>query len=99
MAPRTEKTRLKEPIYNFEAQYLCYNPNLIRNAMPETPGDHFRRHAEELFSIAPYLECLEKRQEKAWSDFEQRGFGTPNISGGVTLALADLRDNWNQQEA
>eukprot|EP00425_Heterocapsa_triquetra_P018199 CAMPEP_0195148230 /NCGR_PEP_ID=MMETSP0448-20130528/174867_1 /TAXON_ID=66468 /ORGANISM="Heterocapsa triquestra, Strain CCMP 448" /LENGTH=124 /DNA_ID=CAMNT_0040186833 /DNA_START=9 /DNA_END=379 /DNA_ORIENTATION=+ len=28
--PRLCAQRLREPIYNLEAQHLCYNPNLVR---------------------------------------------------------------------
>jgi len=88
--PKLCVQRLKEPIYQIEAQYLHYNPNLVRTKTagdkqqpPEAPKDHFRRHAEELANAVPYVECLERRQTQAWDEFEQ---GIDAEQPGVRLA-------------
>eukprot|EP00425_Heterocapsa_triquetra_P018189 CAMPEP_0195148194 /NCGR_PEP_ID=MMETSP0448-20130528/174792_1 /TAXON_ID=66468 /ORGANISM="Heterocapsa triquestra, Strain CCMP 448" /LENGTH=303 /DNA_ID=CAMNT_0040186797 /DNA_START=9 /DNA_END=917 /DNA_ORIENTATION=- len=81
--PRIAAPRLREPIYNLETHYLSssYNPNLVKPKpvalkgalppAPEAPKDHARRHAEELANAVPYIECLERRQARAWEEFEQ----------------------------
>jgi hypothetical protein len=81
MWPKVCAQRLKEPVYNCEAQFLHYNPNLARPALlalkddgkklPEAPKDHFKRHAVELASSIHYVECLERRQNEAWDEFEE----------------------------
>lgn len=72
--PKVCASRVREPIYNVEAQYLNYNPNAMWQgyAAGETPPDFVRRHVEELHSAAKYLECLEQWQLFAWAGFAQR---------------------------
>eukprot|EP00928_Gymnodinium_smaydae_P067959 TRINITY_DN5099_c0_g1_i1.p1 TRINITY_DN5099_c0_g1~~TRINITY_DN5099_c0_g1_i1.p1 ORF type:complete len:3333 (+),score=742.01 TRINITY_DN5099_c0_g1_i1:194-10192(+) len=72
--PRVVAQRVREPIYALEAQYIHYNPNLVRDAkaLPESPKEHQRRHVEELSSTVPYLAAVERRQTQAWDEFEAR---------------------------
>jgi hypothetical protein len=100
MASRMGQSRLKEPIYNIEAQYLCYNPNLVRDCkeeeVPETVAQNRMRNAAELFHVAPYLECIDRRQDKAWAAFEGK-YATVQGKGPPKLNLAALRDEWFRQ--
>eukprot|EP00928_Gymnodinium_smaydae_P067961 TRINITY_DN5099_c0_g2_i2.p1 TRINITY_DN5099_c0_g2~~TRINITY_DN5099_c0_g2_i2.p1 ORF type:complete len:3332 (+),score=752.58 TRINITY_DN5099_c0_g2_i2:2916-12911(+) len=95
--PRVVAQRLREPIYGLEVQYLRYNPNLVRgDQIPESPKDHIRRHAEELCSAVPYLAALERRQAKAWEDFEASLSEDPVASKDASASLAELRQAWTR---
>jgi hypothetical protein len=99
MAPKMEASRMKEPIYSLEAQYLNYNPNIVREGIPETPADHFRRNAQQLFSMLPYLDCVDRRQDKAWLSFTN-SYGIEDAQTKQRkLVLNTLRDQWHMQEA
>jgi len=88
--PKVCSMRLKEPIYNFEVQYMHYCPNIVRDKTPETPADHFRRHCEELFNTVPYVECLERRQTQKWDEFEQK----LSDDGSANIRIGELRLKW-----
>lgn len=92
--PRVCAQRVKEPIFGLEAQYLVYNPNLVRGRMPETPPDFVRRHTEELHSTVPHVECLDRRQTKSWETFEQQ----LSTEGLGSVRLGDLRLKWINDE-
>jgi hypothetical protein len=86
--------RLKEPIYQLEAQYLHYNPNLVRvSSGPETPSNFTQRHTEDLHSTMSYLECLERRQSKLWEKFDEL-IHTENLE---RYKLAEVRLKWLQE--
>jgi len=92
--PKVCAQRLKEPIYGLEAQFLNYNPNLVRKNWPETPADYVRRHTEEMYNTVPYLECLERRQIKLWEAFEKR----LAEEGSANIRLGELRLKWINDE-
>eukprot|EP00933_Yihiella_yeosuensis_P053655 TRINITY_DN5191_c0_g1_i4.p1 TRINITY_DN5191_c0_g1~~TRINITY_DN5191_c0_g1_i4.p1 ORF type:complete len:1026 (-),score=234.54 TRINITY_DN5191_c0_g1_i4:181-2922(-) len=96
--------RVREPIFHMEAHYLHYNPNLVRDKKtgklqdPEPPKEHHKRHVEELVNMVPYLECLERRQNQAWDDFEaeyKEFYAATDLAGHD---LGDLYVQWTHRE-
>lgn len=81
--PKICASRVREPVYNIEAQHLHYDPNIAGlraesldlpekdRKPPEEPKDHFRRHVEELANASAYVECIEFRQTLNWDEFEK----------------------------
>mmetsp|Transcript_14093 Transcript_14093/g.26206 ORF Transcript_14093/g.26206 Transcript_14093/m.26206 type:complete len:3581 (+) Transcript_14093:145-10887(+) len=68
--PKVIAQRVKEPLYQVEAAYLHYNPNLMRGEemVKEAPPDFHRRHVEALQHLEKYLDCVELRQQAAWQN-------------------------------
>ncbi|CAE8604779.1 unnamed protein product [Polarella glacialis] len=96
--------RIREPIYNLEAQYHLYNPNLVRPKEPvkdqkkkpkaEELKEHHRRHVEELANAVPYIECLERRQQQAWDEFEDE-LSQSHLAG---TSIGECRLMWTESD-
>jgi len=92
--PKVCAQKIKEPLYSLEAQYFNYNPNLVRGANAESPPDFTRRHTEDLYSTVPYLECLERRQNKLWEEFDAK----LQDDGLHNTRLGEVRLKWIHEE-